>query len=160
MRSHLLRFRAGLFLSAGLFLAAAASAWAAQSGSAAGQAPAPSPTPAGCPKAVFSDELLTGRDPFFPDSQRRRPQAQVSQVTAVAQPSSWLAQFQLKGIAWNKDRRLALINNATLAEGEKGPVKVNGQSIIIQCIEIRERSVLISIEGVKEVKEIRFSKEF
>ena len=65
----------------------------------------------------------------------------------------------LKGIAWNKERRLALVNNATLAEGEKAPVRVNGQVIMLQCLEIREHSVLVSIEGVKEVKEIRFAKE-
>ncbi len=154
---HLLR--SSLLLTAGLVLSAWAGAWAAESNSTSGRAPAPSPTPAVGPKAVFVDDLFTGRDPFFPDSQRRRGVSQGASANLAVQPTGVWEHLQLKGISLNKERRLILINNATLAEGEKGPVKVDGQSIMLQCLEIRERSALVSIEGVKEAKEVRFARE-
>ena len=160
MQLRPLFFRADLRrVAAGLALAAATGALAAQPGASPGRSVAPSPTPVAVNKAVFVNDTLTGRDPFFPASQRRRPMSQASVVASPNASSGVLAHLVLKGIALNKDRRLALVNNATLAEGEKGPVRVNGQIVMLQCLEIRERSVLVSLEGDKEVKELRFAKE-
>jgi hypothetical protein len=159
MRLHSFVLRTGLNLAAGLLLAVSAGALAAQSGSPTGTSAAPSPTPAVGPKAVFVNDALTGKDPFFPDSQRRRAVASVGSANLNSPPAVPWAQLVLKGISWDKDHRLAIVNNVTLAEGEKAQVKANGQTLNVQCIEIRERSVLISIEGTKEVKEIRFLKE-
>jgi hypothetical protein len=153
--------RTGLFLAAAILLPGILRAAVAPNGGSATLATAPSPTPAVCPKAIFADDALGGKDPFFPDSQRRRPQVQIAPVNTGTPSSGAWGLLQLKGISRDKDRKLALINNATLAEGEKAPVRLNnGQSIMIQCLEIRERAVLISIEGVKEAREIRFAREF
>jgi hypothetical protein len=159
-RPQLVIFRTTLGLGAGLLLLASMETALAQSGSPPPKSPAPSPTPLEASKAVFADHALNGKDPFFPDSQRRHPPAQANPANPFNQPAGLLAQVVLKGISWNKDRRLAVLNNVTLAEGEKGPVRVNAQIITLQCLEIRERSVLISMEGSKEVREIQFPRDF
>jgi hypothetical protein len=161
MRLHTFTRRSSLLLAAAVLLSGTLGTWAAQNGRPNGPASAPSPTPTVAPKAIFADELLVGRDPFFPESSRRRPQFHENPGSSVNPSSGILNQIMLKGISRDKDRKLVLINNATIAEGEKAQIRINnGQTVTIQCLEIRERSVLISIEGAKEAKEIRFAKDF
>jgi thioredoxin-related protein len=53
----------------------------------------------------------------------------------------------LKGISGSKQRRLALINNATFVVGETAKVKVQDQRVEVCCKEIREDSVLVTADG-------------
>jgi len=53
----------------------------------------------------------------------------------------------LKGISGSKQRRLALINNATFVVGETAKVKVQDQLVEVCCKEIREDSVLVTADG-------------
>ncbi len=53
----------------------------------------------------------------------------------------------LKAIAGNKDSRIALINNQTLMVGETAKVKVDDTKVDVFCREIREDSVLITVDG-------------
>jgi len=53
----------------------------------------------------------------------------------------------LKGISGSEQRRMALINNATLFVGETATVKVQDQRVEVCCKEIREDSVLITVDG-------------
>jgi thioredoxin-related protein len=53
----------------------------------------------------------------------------------------------LKGVSGSKDRRMALINNETFLTGETAKVKVQDRKVEITCLEIRETSVLIKIDG-------------
>jgi hypothetical protein len=143
---------------AGLTLASACGLCAADSPIAA-----PAPLALGTnvvvgPKAVFSTHLANARDPFFPDSTRLR-RASPNQPNVPVKAVSVLDQLALKGVSISPKRRLALVNNLTLAEGEKAYVKVNAQSVLIQCVEVRPRSVTIAAPDTQEVKELELRKE-
>lgn len=65
---------------------------------------------------------------------------------APATPTKYGA-LALKGISGAKGHRMALINNETLMAGETAHVKVNDGKVEITCLEVREDSVLISVDG-------------
>ncbi len=60
----------------------------------------------------------------------------------------------MKGISGPKGRRLALINNQTLGEGETAQVKLGQTQVKIRCLEVRESSAVIVLDGSKERKEL------
>ena len=66
-----------------------------------------------------------------------------------------LSQFVLKGISGNGTRRLAVINNRTVGQGEILEIKHNGQSYRVKCEQIKVRSVILSIDGFPEKKELQ-----
>jgi thioredoxin-related protein len=53
----------------------------------------------------------------------------------------------LKAISGPKDRRMVLINNASLMTGETAKVKVEDHDVVVCCKEIRQDSVLITCDG-------------
>jgi len=53
----------------------------------------------------------------------------------------------LKGISGTKERRIVLINNASLMVGETAKVHVQDRDVAVYCKEIREDSVLITCDG-------------
>lgn len=57
--------------------------------------------------------------------------------------------LQLKGISGLGNRRLALVNNCPLQVGEEGEVKLARAPLRVRCLEIRERSVVLLVEGEK-----------
>ena len=93
-------------------------------------------------KSVFIDDFKSGKDPFFPKSTRRGVVADPKSAatnTVAALPAGLV----LKGLAGPPRRRLAIINSHTLAAGETADIKVDGQVVKVQCLEVRERSVLL-----------------
>jgi hypothetical protein len=60
----------------------------------------------------------------------------------------------LKGITGTPERRIVLINNMTFANGEEAEVRAGSGKVKIRVMEIREKSVLVSIEGVAQPKEL------
>lgn len=68
-------------------------------------------------------------------------------------------ELTLKGITGAKNRRFALINNQTLAVGEKAKVKLGEKQIDVLCQEIRDDSVLIKVEGEAEPKELKLKNQ-
>ncbi len=56
-------------------------------------------------------------------------------------------ELALKGISGTKDRRMALINNETLMAGETAKIKVLNKRVEVCCKEIRDDSVLVTIDG-------------
>jgi hypothetical protein len=105
------------------------------------------------PKSVFTDEANFGKDPFFPKSSRRIATAPVSHNPQTTEVPDRI--FVLKGISVNKDKRLALINNYTLAAGEEAEIKVEGHTVRVRCVEVRERSVIISVRGANKELTLR-----
>ena len=103
------------------------------------------------PKSVFQDDLKNGKDPFFPKSSRRSAKVPVD-ATPIIAPE---AQLALKGISVPANRRFALINNKPLAAGESDYVKIGNGQIKVHCHEIRENSVVITVEGNPEQKELK-----
>jgi hypothetical protein len=114
----------------------------------------PSLVPPAAPKSAFTDDLGFGKDPFFPNS-GRRPKVQVHaadpEPPRVAVPDF----ITLKGISVIKDRRLAIINNYTVAENEEFSVRYGSQIFKIKCVEIKERSVTVSVNGLSKELPLR-----
>jgi hypothetical protein len=62
---------------------------------------------------------------------------------------AWVKKIKLNGISGTPAKRLASIWNQTFEKGEKRTVKINGQPVIIQCLEITDSSATVSIEGIE-----------
>jgi hypothetical protein len=85
-----------------------------------------------------------GRDPFFPNSSR--PYETVA--AAVAQPRAGdVSSLVLKGVSGPPDRRLAIINNHTLAVGDEETINTPQGPIHIRCVEIKSSSAVIESGG-------------
>jgi hypothetical protein len=95
-------------------------------------------------KSVFVDRPNFGRDPFFPNSSRR---GRIVQDTVV-EPAANFNNIVLKGTSGTAEKRLAIINNKTFETGEEGELRIGGQLTKIKCVEVREKSVVISINGI------------
>lgn len=80
-------------------------------------------------------------------------------VYAFAQPPSpaWLSQIKLSGLSGSSDHRLAVINAKTFSAGEDNDLKLKGRTIHVQCLEIREESVLVQIQGLPSPYELTIS---
>jgi len=61
----------------------------------------------------------------------------------------------LKGISGPKDHRLAMINNQTLGAGESVTLKLAGSPVKLRCLEIRDKSVIVALNGREERRELR-----
>ena len=96
-------------------------------------------------KSEFTDDPQFGRDPFYPTSQRRRGQRT---VTPILTPDAPVTELTLKGISGSVQRPLAIINNRTFAVGESADMKVNNQILKVRCVEINDKVVKITINGV------------
>jgi hypothetical protein len=107
-------------------------------------APAATPQEPQVVKSVFVDRPNFGRDPFFPNSLRRGKTVQ----DAVVEPVANFNNIVLKGTSGTAEKRLAILNNKTFAAGEEGELRIGGQLTKIKCVEVREKSVVISINGV------------
>jgi protein disulfide-isomerase len=79
-----------------------------------------------------------------PDEPRRAPPAFAP--VAPAKPN-YYAELALKAISGSPSSRLALINGETLAVGESARVKVRDSRVLVVCKEIREDSVLVTVDG-------------
>jgi uncharacterized membrane protein YhaH (DUF805 family) len=64
------------------------------------------------------------------------------QATASAAPA-----LKLKMISGTAQRRLATINDETFFAGETHRISVGGGKLSVQCLEIREKSALVKVEG-------------
>ena len=70
---------------------------------------------------------------------------------------AWEGQVKLTGLSGSRDQRLAILNGKTFAQGEKGEVKASGKVIQIHCLEIRDNSAVVEVEGYKKPIEIVYS---
>ena len=110
--------------------------------------------PAGAPKSSFvSDhfEAGFGKDPFFPKTDRF--QKKKVEFEEDLTPKIKFPEISLRGISSTDGRKLAIINNYTLGEGEEFALKgSDGKAVKVKCVTIKEKSVLVSAHG--ETKEI------
>jgi hypothetical protein len=65
----------------------------------------------------------------------------------------------LKGISGSKTNRVALINNRTFAVGDLVKIKLAERMIAVRCLEIRDKSVIVSVGGLTKWKEIRLGNQ-
>lgn len=140
------------YLGVQLVLLAIISAYAAPSPVKTSE-PTPEPT---IRESVFQDEAGIGKDPFFPKSTRR-----AAKVPSINEPVvAPIVQLSLKGISGPSNRRFALINNKTFAVGETASVRIAGGHVNVHCWEITDNSVVVSVEGDPERKELRLRENF
>ncbi|MBL9169275.1 MAG: hypothetical protein JNN07_16160 [Verrucomicrobiales bacterium] len=103
-----------------------------------------------------NDTTKFGTDVFFPTTKRFVKKVESSNPAEPARlETPALSQFVLKGISGTGNRRLAVINNRTVGQGEILEIKHNGQSYKVKCEQIKARSVILSIEGFPEKKELQ-----
>ena len=60
----------------------------------------------------------------------------------------------LRSLSGAASRRLALVNNQTLANGEETRVRVGQTNVLVRCLEIRDRSVVLRVGGRTEPMEL------
>lgn len=108
-------------------------------------------------KSVFINDPLMGRDPFFPNSSRRRALVPTNAVVEAftPPPPAVPEDIFLKGVNILKDRRLAIVNNYTVAQGEEFDLKLKGKTYRVQCVEVKERSVVIRVDGINKELPLR-----
>jgi hypothetical protein len=91
------------------------------------------------------------------EAQRRAAAFIPHQPKASEMPEpSWVKQIKLNGISGTPERRLAMINGKTLEKGDQASLTLGAKTITVRCIEIRQSSVLISIDGLDGTREVRF----
>jgi hypothetical protein len=93
-------------------------------------------------------------DPFFPASVRRA----VMDVTTNAAPLFKASTFTLKALSGPAGHRLALINNRTVAQGEKTEITTPTGKFTVYCEEIKENSVIVRTLAQPDPVEIFFRK--
>jgi len=93
-----------------------------------------------------------GRDPFFPDSTRvSLTQKPVTDKAGTKAPAPAL--FTLKAITASGGRRVASINNRPFEAGEEGDIAFGSSRVRVRCVEVREDSVIIDVDG--QTQELR-----
>ena len=129
----------------------------------------PKPKPSATRHATFTLPKLTlirsvfvapapggeGVDPFFPHLTPRAGSAPAEAAPPVV--ADVAAQLRLKGISGRAGHRLAIINAATLAEGEEAEVKTDAGPVRLRCLQIHNDRVSIQIG--KERRELKLVPE-
>jgi hypothetical protein len=100
---------------------------------------------------VISTNSSEGRDPFYPESTRFYGGGTNSTPTHEI----GAAVLTLQGISGTTNRRLAIVNGRTLAEGEETELLVNGKRLKLRCIEIKNDSASVELEGVRRELKMR-----
>ncbi len=73
-------------------------------------------------------------------------------------PAPKYKELTLKSISGTGAKKLALINNQTLASGESAKVRMGAGEVKVRCEEIREGSVIVTVDGKPERKELRLAR--
>jgi hypothetical protein len=122
----------------------------------------------GLPKVIldrrsqFDVKSKTARDPFFPDSTRRGAVATASTNTVVPTPVVPMANPEdllvLKGILGSAGRRLALINQRIFSAGMEAYVQTGAGQVKVKCLEIAEKSVVVTVNDGPKTRELRLQR--
>jgi hypothetical protein len=70
---------------------------------------------------------------------------------------AWVKKIKLQGISGPSDHRLASINGKIFEKGDQIVLKVDGKNVTVSCLEIRETSVSVSIEGIEGACELKMA---
>ncbi len=87
-------------------------------------------------------------------SQPVQPDSETRQTTTPKSPRGGL---QLLAIVAKKGYRSARINDSTLTTGQSARVRVASGEVGIRCVEIRDTSVIVKVDGRKEPLELKLS---
>jgi len=98
-------------------------------------------------KFVMPDDPKAGKDPFFPYSPRPYKVKQTTTKGVVPEIS-----LTLNGITPGK---FVMINGRTFSAGEEGDVKTAAGSAHVRCLQIKEDSAIVEMNGVKRELRLR-----
>lgn len=108
--------------------------------------------PTGAPRSVFVNDPAEpgfGKDPFHPKSTRlTRSKVTTEDKDAPPPTPDFPTELVLKGISIVAGKKLAIINYLTVAELEDFNIRVDGKQIKGQCVEIKEKSALLKVNGI------------
>jgi protein disulfide-isomerase len=76
-------------------------------------------------------------------------------ATALAQTNG--AALTLYKISGTKRHRQALINNQTVSVGQTATVRLAQGAVTLRCLEIRERSVIVTVNGAGDKRELKLA---
>jgi thiol-disulfide isomerase/thioredoxin len=76
---------------------------------------------------------------------------------ATTQPLPTYTNLVVKSITHSPARRFALINSETLKAGEFAWFKLGAARVKVHCVEVREKSVLVRVEGESTPRELLLS---
>ncbi len=138
-------------------LALVATALTAANVSRAETKPSPQLAPPNAPKSEFNFRPGYAKDPFFPRSTDNMMAPPVNLNPGTPVPQNSVPEYIiLKGVSIIKDKRLAIINNYTIGEAEEFTLKRTGKNdVIVRCVEIKDNSVVISVDGVTKELTLR-----
>ncbi len=101
----------------------------------------------GIPQSVFvvPASKAEGRDPFFPNSIR------TDKVVIITKATNAPVDLAYNGMSGSSDRKFAIINYKTIAEGETAEVPTKAGRVQVHVIEVKEDSVTVEVNGVRKV---------
>lgn len=95
--------------------------------------------------------VAEGRDPFFPVSTRMAA-VPVNTNSAAKVP---VVSLTLQGVSGTPERRFALINGRTFEVGEEAEVSAGKSRVHVHCLDIKEDSVTVEVEGKPQDLKLR-----
>ena len=78
------------------------------------------------------------------------------QKSEMPEPA-WVKKLKLNGISGTPAKHFATICNQTFEKGESRTVKIDGQPVAIQCLEITDSSTTIAIEGIEGTRTLHLN---
>jgi len=89
-------------------------------------------------------KIIQAAEPVVPEPAPRKPFIYTPPPPTTPIKYGPLA---LKAISGSKNRRMVLINNASMMTGETAKVRAEEKTVVVACKEIRDDSVLITADG-------------
>jgi DNA-directed RNA polymerase subunit N (RpoN/RPB10) len=105
----------------------------------------------GVDSALHADDLNRVRNTEIPAGKLPKENTPRVYSTRTAPSSTAVA---LKGITWNQNRPLAVINDRTFAPKEMGGIRVGHTNAVIRCLSINKTSVRIQFVGSGEERDL------
>jgi len=102
---------------------------------------------------VYLDRIILKLNSQQIEEGQKRAESFVPSKTKI-EPPSLFDKIILKGIVGSVDHRLAILNNVTFETDESKKLKIDQREVNVRCIEIRDNSVLVRVEGLESDKEI------
>jgi len=101
------------------------------------------------PKSSFGLSRTSGKDPFYPNSERLQEKLTVTTTNQVA---AVVPEVRINGFSGNAARPLVILNNQTFGEGDEQNVTTAAGRARVRCVGIRmaEQTVEIEINGQRQ----------
>src|SRR5215813_7586984 len=110
----------------------------------------------GLDAALHGEDLSRVRNVEIPTAKpKKQNRPPVYSARSVPTPS----ELVLKGITWNQNKPLAVINDRTFAPKETGGIRLGQTNAVIRCLSIEKTSVRIQFVASGEEQELKLPPE-